>query len=100
MAPRLAPGAVAEELFGLVPDRDERASYLFTETLLTMAANAYCCPTDDAEFRSPKRQRFAVRSLALGVNFLEGREAERVATDLSPNRYGAALANAEDLLGS
>src|SRR5262245_11092346 len=98
MAQRLAPGAVAEELFGLVPDRDERASYLFAETLLTMAANGYEAPEDESALQSPKRQRFAIRSLALGVNFLEGREGDRVAPDLSPNRYGAALATAEDLL--
>jgi hypothetical protein len=44
MARRLTPGAVAKELFGIDPDRDERASQLCAETLLTLAQNRYRSP--------------------------------------------------------
>jgi len=42
--PRLTPGAIAEELFCLDPDRDERAPQLCAETLLTLAQNGYAHP--------------------------------------------------------
>ena len=35
----LTPGSVAKALFGIDPDRDERASQLCVETLLTLAQN-------------------------------------------------------------
>ena len=42
--PRLTPGAIAEELFCLDPDRDERAPQLCAETLLTLVQNGYRAP--------------------------------------------------------
>ena len=71
--PQLSPGTIASELFVIDPDRDERASQLCAETLLTLVANDYAPPCDVASLRSPKRQQFALRSLALGQNFLEGK---------------------------
>jgi hypothetical protein len=50
---------------------------------------------------SPKRGCFAVRSLALGINFLEGEEAGRVGDEhMSPWRYGDLLASGTDFRGS
>ena len=40
------------------------------EMLLTLDANEFS-PVDAQELRSPKRRRFALRSLALGHNFLD-----------------------------
>lgn len=98
---RLAPGPIAEELFCLDPDRDERAPQLCAETLLTLAQNKYRPPTAPGELRSPKRQRFAVRSLALGENFLEGQHDGRVGDDdTTPADYGASLAAANHIRGS
>jgi hypothetical protein len=98
---RLSPGPIAQELFCLAPDRDERAPYLCAETLLTLVQNGYDAPADVDELRSPKRQLFAVRSLALGVNFLGGRRDERAAdSDTTPEDYGALLARGSDLRGS
>jgi hypothetical protein len=97
---QLTPGAIAKLLFGIDPDRDERASQLCAETLLTLAENGYRRPTD-GELRSPKRARFATRSLALGVNFFDVVEEGRVGgEDMSPQRYGDLLASGGDLLGS
>jgi len=98
---RLIPGSVAKQLFCLAPDRDERAPYLCAETLLTLVQNGYCAPAHVDELRSPKRQLFAVRSLALGVNFLGGRRDERAADgDTTPEDYGEMLAHGSDLRGS
>ena len=98
---RLSPGAIARTLFGLDPDRDERASQLCMETLLTLANNGYSAPADVDRLRGPKRRAFAVRSLALSKNFLELDEQERIGADgLTPHAYGAALARGDDLLGS
>jgi hypothetical protein len=98
---RLAPGQVAKMLFGLDPDRDERAPQLCAETLLTLAQNKYKVPGDASELRSPKRQRFAVRSLALAENFLGGRDTGRASDDsTTPQLYGAQLAQGKDVSSS
>lgn len=96
---RLSPGAIAQTLFCLAPDRDERAPYLCAETLLTLVQNGYVAPADVEDLRSPKRQLFAVRSLALAVNFLGGRREDR-AGDTSVEDYGQLLAAGSDLRGS
>lgn len=96
---RLTPVAVAERLFAIPPDRDERASQLCSETLLTLAENGYAAPADD--LRSPKRERFALRSLALSRNFLEDRSSGRAGSgDLTPQAYGALLAAGEEVRDS
>lgn len=101
MARDLAPGAIAKLLFKIDPDRDERASQLCVETLLTLAENGYRAPTEGEELRSPKRKRFALRSLALSTNFLEMDEEGRAgAEDMTPQRYGQLLATGGDLRGS
>lgn len=98
---RLAPGQIAEELFCLDPDRDERAPQLCAETLLTLIQNKYRSPTEPSDLKSPKRQRFAVRSLALGENFLGAREDGRVGDDqTTPAEYGASLASGIQIRGS
>lgn len=97
---RLAPRQVASALFGIDPDRDERASQLCAETLLTLVQNNYGAPDPD-DLVSPKRQLFAIRSLALGHNFLFGNERGRVGDeDTSPQRYGELLAQGEVIRGS
>ncbi len=98
---RLAPGEVARELFGLVPDRDERASQLCAEMLCMLVANDYTTPNGESSLRGPKLRRFAVRSLVLGENFLVQREEGRAGhDDFTPQRYGEYLARGEDFLGS
>jgi hypothetical protein len=90
---RLAPGQIAEELFCLDPDRDERAPQLCAETLLTLAQNGYKAPVAADQMRSPKIQRFALRSLALQENFLSGRDTGRAGDDTTtPADYGSILA--------
>ncbi|WP_273733050.1 hypothetical protein [Mycolicibacterium septicum] len=98
--PQLTPGAIASELFCIDPDRDERASQLCAETLLTLVANDYRpCPAES--LKSPKKQRFAIRSLALGTNFLAGRFEGHAGSDkLTPAEYGALLASAQEIRGS
>ncbi|GAB2983948.1 hypothetical protein [Actinotalea caeni] len=98
---RLSPGAIAEELFGLAPDRDERAPQLCAETLLTLRQNNYRKPDSLEGLRSPKRQLFALRSLALAENFLGGRSQGRVGdADTTPEEYGALLAQGAQVRGS
>jgi hypothetical protein len=98
--PRLTPGAIAETLFCLDPDRDERAPQLCAETLLTLSQNDYQAPAV-GDLRTPKRQRFALRSLAVGENFLGGREEGRAGDDeTSPAEYGASLASGREIRGS
>ncbi len=99
MAPSLTPGAVARALFGIDPDRDERASQLCCETLLMLAQNGYAAPRRIEDLQGPKRRQFAVRCLALSQNFLDGVEEGRVA-GVAPQAYGAKLAAGEDLQGS
>jgi len=97
---RLTPGAIAEELFCLDPDRDERAPQLCAETLLTLVQNGYRAP-EGGTLTTPKRQRFAVRSLALGENFLGGRDDGRAGDDeTTPAEYGASLAAGREVRGS
>lgn len=100
MSPRrLTPVGVAERLFAIPPDRDERASQLCAETLLTLAENGYGPPAGG--LTSPKRERFAVRSLALSENFLEERTEGRAASaDMSPQRYGGLLAAGDEVRDS
>ena len=98
---RLAPGQIAEELFCLDPDRDERAPQLCAETLLTLMQNSYATPAALDQLRSPKCQRFAVRSLALGENFLGGRDSGRAGDDaMTPSQYGEILAKGERIRDS
>ena len=90
---RLAPGQIAEELYCLDPDRDERAPQLCAETLLTLTQNGYKAPVAADQLRSPKIQRFAVRSLALEEDFLSGRDTGRAGDDTTtPAEYGSILA--------
>ncbi|WP_431893372.1 hypothetical protein [Micromonospora haikouensis] len=96
----LTPGRVAQVLFGLDPDRDERAPQLCAETLLTLAQNRYRAPTSSDELRSPKRQRFALRSLALATNFLAGREGRAGEDNMTPHLYGKQLASGSDVRNS
>jgi hypothetical protein len=99
--PRLTPGAIAGELFCLYPDRDEKAAQLCAETLLTLAANGYQPPADGKPLATPKRQRFALRSLALGENFLGDRDEGQAGDDnTTPAEYGARLADGEELRSS
>jgi hypothetical protein len=98
---RLTQGQIANELLRIAPDRDERASQLCAETLLTLMQNGYRAPADLNQLRSPKRQRFALRSLALAENFLGGREKGGVGDDdTTPEQYGALLAAGDQVRGS
>lgn len=98
--PQLTPGAIASELFCIDPDRDERAPQLCAETLLTLVANNYSpCPAES--LRTPKKQQFAIRSLALGTNFLAGRYEGHAGGDkMTPAEYGSRLASAQEIRGS
>lgn len=98
----LSPGSIARTLFTLDPDRDERAPQLCAETLLTLAENDFRAPADPADLHSPKRRRFAVRSLALGHNFLAGDDTPGRAGDdeTSLTQYGQALADGREVRGS
>jgi hypothetical protein len=101
MSRRLTPGAIAVRLFAIPPDRDERASQLCAETLLTLAENGYTPPPDAQSLRSPKRERWGVRSLALSENFLADRTDGRAgADDISPQRYGELLSRGEEFRAS
>lgn len=96
--PRLGPKAIAKRLFIIDPDRDERASQLCAEALLTIAANGYQRPA--GELQSPKLRRFALRSLVLGRNFLEGQDGELGAGETSVRQYGSLLASGGDFQGA
>ena len=96
----LTPGRVAQVLFGLDPDRDERAPQLCAEALLTLAQNQYRAPARTDDLRSPKRQRFALRSLALATNFLAGREGRAGEDNMTPHLYGKLLASGSDVRNS
>lgn len=97
---RLTPEQVATDLFAILVDRDQRASAVCSETLLTLLANGYETPRD-GELISPKRERFAIRSLALGENFLRQRDTGRAAEDeMTPQLYGEILASGGSVRGS
>ena len=67
---------------------------------MTLVNNGYSAPAADA-LVSPKRQLFAVRSLALGSNFLFGKDKGRVGDeDTTPARYGDLLAQGATIRGS
>jgi hypothetical protein len=101
MSRRLTPVAIAQDLFAIPPDRDERASQVCAETLMTLVANGYAAPQHARELASPKRERWATRCLALSVNFLSERSEGRAgAEDMTPQRYGEALASGDDFLAS
>jgi hypothetical protein len=88
-------------LFGLSPDRDERAPQLCQEALLTLAMNGYEQAADGELRRSPKRERFGLRSLALSHNLLAGRLEGRVRVgEMTPQLYGEFLAAGDELPGS
>jgi hypothetical protein len=98
---QLTPGAIAEQLFGLAPDRDERAPQLCQEALLTLALNGYEEAAREQLAFAPKRERFALRSLALGENFLAGVTEGRAGDDdTTPQLYGERLASGEEMPGS
>lgn len=98
---RLNPGRIAEDLYVLDPDRDERAPQICAETLLTLAQNNYRAPERSEDLQSPKRQRFALRSLALGRNFLAGHDHHRAGdNETTPEQYGAILATGDTFRGS
>jgi len=95
---QLSPGSIARELYVLDPDRDERAPQLCAEALLTLVANNYRAPATSEELASPKRKAYAVRSLALGKNFLGGMTRGRAGDDtMTPEAYGAKLAAGQDV---
>ena len=96
----LDPGAIAAKLMLVRPDRDQRASQVCLEFLLTLVANSYTAPSDDGDLRSPKMRRFALRSLVFGRNFLEGYDEVIPGTSMSADEYGRHLARAEDVLNS
>jgi hypothetical protein len=98
---RLSPLQVATRQFGLAPDRDERAPQLCQEALLTLALNGYEQAGGEELAKPPKRERFALRSLALGANFLAGRDTGRAGDEeTTPQLYGQRLAKGEDMRGS
>lgn len=94
---RLTPVEVSRALFGLAPDRDERASQLAMETYLTLWANDYTYPMGRP--KSPKRRNGALRSLVIGENFLEGFK-EDGAEGRRAESACAELAAGRDFLGS
>lgn len=98
MPDRLSPKAVAKHLFVIAQDRDERASQLCAETLLTLAANGFGPPADG--LMSPKQRRFALRSLVLGENFLRGYRDRLRSGEMTAEQYGEQLASAEDFQGA
>ncbi|WP_211214421.1 hypothetical protein [Actinomycetospora chiangmaiensis] len=62
--------------------------------------NNYTAPSVE-DLKSPKRQLFAVRSLALEQNFLYGKDKGRVGDeDTSPSRYGELLSTGSQIRGS
>lgn len=98
---RLTPGRIATQLFGLAPDRDERAPQLCQEALLTLALNGYEHAGAEQLQAPPKRERFALRSLALGTNFLDAVAEGRAGDDeMTPQLYGERLARGQDIRGS
>src|SRR4051794_32539455 len=95
----LAPASVSRQLFTVAPDRDERASHLAMETLLTLSANDFAAPDTPEEMASPKRRNGAIRSLAVRENFLEG-VTQQVMPGMTAEEMGSLLARGEDFAGS
>jgi hypothetical protein len=63
--------------------------------------NGYKAPPAADQLRSPKVQRFAVRSLALAENFLGGRDTGRAGDDTTtPAEYGSTLARGDRIRDS
>lgn len=99
--PLLGPNRIIEELFALGIDRDETASQLCVETLLTLSTNEWHPPADEKLLVSPKVERFAIRSLAVGVNFLAGQGDGLVAGGTAtPDAYGELLSRGRAVAGS
>ncbi|MCQ3813901.1 MAG: hypothetical protein KTU85_05715 [Acidimicrobiia bacterium] len=96
----LDPGVIASKLMRVRPDRDQRASQVCLEFLLTLVANSYTAPSHENELRSPKVRRFALRSLVLGRNFLEGYDELIPGSSISAEEYGRRLTSGEEVLGS
>jgi hypothetical protein len=96
---RLAPASVSRRLFVVAPDRDERASHLTMETLLTLWANDYKAPAAPDELAPPKRRNGAIRSLAVRENFLEGL-GQPVSLEMTVEQMGELLARGSDFGGS
>ena len=96
----LDPGEIAAKLMLVRPDRDQRASQVCVEFLLTLVANSYTAPSHESELRSPKIRRFALRSLVFRRNFLEGYDELIPGTSMSAEEYGRRLASGEEVLGS
>jgi hypothetical protein len=95
----LAPAQVSRQLFVVAPDRDERASHLAMETLLTLWANGYSAPATPDQLVSPKRRNGAIRSLAIRENFLDG-ISEAASPEISVEEMGSLLARGTDFGGS
>ncbi|WP_376964141.1 hypothetical protein ABNQ39_26690 [Azospirillum sp. A26] len=101
MSLRLSPGKIAKDLFVIDPDRDERASQIYAETLLLLAANDYTKPDNPNNLRSPKLRRFGLRSLALGRNFLENVDNAPIGNGThGASSYGHYLSLGKDFQGS
>jgi hypothetical protein len=97
---RLSPNAIAQSLFGIAIDRDERASQICAETLLTLAQNGYQAQSAE-RLKTPKRQRFALRSLATAENFFDGVTDKWLpGGEISLAEYGKSLEKGSDLRGS
>jgi hypothetical protein len=100
MPQRLSPAEIAKQLLVISPDRDERASQICAETLLTLSANGYAAPRS-GNLKSPKKRRFALRSLVTGTDFLDKRDEVRIGSgQFSIATYGEALARGVDFAGS
>lgn len=95
---KLAPKEIATRLFAIDPDRDERASQICAEVLLTLFANDYSLPEN--ELLSPKLRRFSLRSLVFGVNFLAHQQDELVGGQVTVSQFGELLAAGQDFHGS
>jgi hypothetical protein len=95
----LAPASVSRKLFVVAPDRDERASHLTMETLLTLWANGYKAPPSAEKLAPHKRRNGAIRSLAVRENFLEGL-TQPVTADMTVEEMGSLLAHGSDFGGS
>jgi serine/threonine protein kinase len=94
---RLTANQISTALFGIAPDRDEKAAHLAMETFLTLWANDYEPPV--GKLRSPKRRNAALRSLAMQTNFFEGFDGV-VPGGKSAEQLGSQLASGQDFANS